>query len=79
MSFFAVSAAAVALTGATMTVVGFGPTGIIGGSIAAATQSVIGNVTSGSLFATLQSFGMLGGFIGMCLAGVAVPGFLLLL
>ena len=40
--------------------IGFGVTGPIAGSIAAATQSIVygGAVTSGSLFATLQAFAM---------------------
>ncbi|KAK0726408.1 hypothetical protein B0T21DRAFT_413742 [Apiosordaria backusii] len=36
---------------------GFGPGGIIAGSIAAAAQSMIGNVVAGSVFAILQSAG----------------------
>lgn len=37
--------------------IGFGPIGVVGGSIAAAWQSSIGNVASGSLFALCQKFG----------------------
>ena len=61
-------------TGAGMTSVGFTSTGIAGGSIAAGIQSAIGNVSAGSLFASLQSFGAVGGFLGMMLAGLV--GFL---
>ncbi|KAI9649603.1 hypothetical protein NHQ30_002184 [Ciborinia camelliae] len=39
---------------------GFMMTGPVAGSIAALTQAMIGNVTSGSLFAILQSGGMAG-------------------
>ncbi|ORY68083.1 hypothetical protein LY90DRAFT_504347 [Neocallimastix californiae] len=41
---------------------GFGTTGIVAGSLAALTQSMIGNVVAGSLFATLTSLGMTGAF-----------------
>ncbi|KAK4188261.1 hypothetical protein QBC35DRAFT_496690 [Podospora australis] len=37
---------------------GFGASGIVGGSIAAAAQSAMGSVAAGSLFATLQSAAM---------------------
>ena len=39
--------------------IGFGASGIVGGSIAAGVQSSIGNVVAGSLFAKLQSLGNL--------------------
>ena len=39
-------------------VLGFGSTGIVGGSLAAGIQSWIGNVAGGSWFATLQSLGI---------------------
>lgn len=39
---------------------GFGSIGIVGGSIAASIQSLIGNVPAGSLFAHLTSLGMTG-------------------
>ena len=42
--------------------VGFTNTGIAAGSIAATIQGIIGNVTAGSLFATLTSWGMTGIF-----------------
>ena len=41
--------------------IGFSTTGVVAGSIAAVAQSTIGNVAAGSLFATLQSVGALGG------------------
>ena len=41
--------------------IGFGTGGVVAGSMAAATQSAIGNVAAGSLFATLQSLGAAGG------------------
>jgi hypothetical protein len=39
---------------------GFGSAGIVGGSVAAATQSTIANVAAGSLFASMQSLGAIG-------------------
>ncbi len=39
---------------------GFGSAGIVGGSVAAATQATIGNVAVGSIFASLQSLGAIG-------------------
>ena len=44
------------------TLIGFGSTGIVAGSIAAGIQSAIGNVAAGSIFATLTSWGMTGTF-----------------
>ena len=41
---------------------GFGTAGIVGGSIAAGIQSLIGNVAAGSLFAVCTSLGMSGVF-----------------
>jgi hypothetical protein len=41
---------------------GFGTAGVVGGSIAAGIQSVIGNVAAGSLFAVCTSLGMSGVF-----------------
>ena len=63
-----VSGLAVA-TGTSMSAFGFTSSGIGAGSYAAATQAVIGNVSAGSTFATLQSFGALGGFAGMTVVG----------
>lgn len=45
--------------------IGFGPIGVIGGSLAALTQSLIGNVAAGSMFAALQSLAMTGGAPGV--------------
>ena len=42
------------------TLFGFGTTGVVAGSLAAATQAYIGNVAAGSFFATLTSWGMTG-------------------
>lgn len=64
------SATAVTAVGAGMTAAGFGPSGIVGGSIASAVQSAIGNVAAGSTFSSLQSVGALGGWVGMLLTGV---------
>jgi hypothetical protein len=52
----------VAILGIALTPIlaGFGTAGIAAGSAAAAAQSSIGAVAGGSLFATLQSWGMLG-------------------
>jgi hypothetical protein len=44
------------------TLLGFGSTGIVAGSVAAGIQSTIGNVAAGSTFATLTSWGMSGTF-----------------
>eukprot|EP00979_Chaetoceros_neogracilis_P006529 scaffold1335_cov282-Chaetoceros_neogracile.AAC.18 len=64
----AVSTATMA-TGVGMTAAGFSSTGIAAGSIAAGIQSAIGNVAAGTGFAGVQSFGALGGFVGMSLVG----------
>ena len=42
--------------------IGFSTGGVVAGSVAAAAHSAIGNVAAGSLFATLQSLGAVGGF-----------------
>ena len=47
---------------------GFGTAGIVGGSIAAGVQSVIGIVVGGSVFAIVQSLGA----TGVLINGVAV-------
>ena len=44
------------------TLIGFGSSGIVAGSIAAGVQSAIGNVAAGSIFSTLTSMGMSGTF-----------------
>ena len=51
---------------------GFGATGIVGGSAAAAIQSGIGNVAAGSLFSICQSLGMTGFFTGVATKTAAV-------
>ncbi|XP_036145399.1 interferon alpha-inducible protein 27-like protein 2B [Monomorium pharaonis] len=48
-------------------ILGFGSSGVIGGSVAASWQSSIGSVAAGSLFATLQSLGATG--VGTLLFG----------
>ena len=66
---------AIAGAGASATLAGFGAAGIVGGSVAAAIQSVIGNVASGSVFATMQSLGATGVFTAMTAGGsVATAG-----
>ena len=50
---------------------GFGVSGIVGGSIAAAMQSAIGNVAAGSAFAIAQSLGAQGVFVAASCAGGA--------
>ena len=80
-----------------LAIAGFGPLGPVAGefvcepakhglinsagSAAAIWQASIGNVVAGSLFATLQSWGMTGGFlipgIGWIMAGLSVGAFLL--
>ena len=49
--------------------IGFGTAGIVGGSIAAAIQSIIGNVAAGSLFAVCTSLGMTGVFASTATVG----------
>jgi hypothetical protein len=48
---------------------GFGTAGIVGGSIAAGIQSIIGNVAAGSLFAVCTSLGMTGVFASSAAVG----------
>ena len=55
-------------------VIGFSTSGIVAGSAAAAAQSVIGNVAAGSLFATLQSVGAVGGFSWATTTAVTAAG-----
>lgn len=55
-----IGGAVVATGGLALTAAGFGASGIVGGSIAAAVQSSIGNVAAGSTFAALQSAGATG-------------------
>lgn len=61
----------IAGVGMSATLIGFGAAGIVGGSIAAAIQSSIGNVAAGSLFATMQSLGATGTFTAMTTGGIA--------
>lgn len=67
------------LVGGTMSLFGFTSSGIAAGSMAAAVQSTIGDVASGSLFAGFQSFGAIGGYQVLLLGGTigAVVGSLL--
>ncbi len=65
------AATTVAAAGAAMSAVGFTSSGIAAGSLAAGIQSAIGNVAAGSLFAMSQSFGAVGGPVGMMVAGAA--------
>ena len=64
--------AAVAIPCAAATLAGFGAAGIVGGSIAAATQASIGNVVAGSAFATLQSLGATGTLVSGIYGGGTV-------
>ncbi|MCG8626516.1 MAG: interferon alpha-inducible IFI6/IFI27 family protein [Proteobacteria bacterium] len=57
----AIGVGAVVATPAVLSVVGFSANGIVGGSVAATVQAAIGNVGSGTVFATLQSIGASGG------------------
>ena len=61
------------------TLLGFGSTGIVAGSVAAGIQSGIGNVAAGSAFSTLTSMGMTGTFaqIGGTSIGAFVTGLLM--
>ena len=54
--------------------IGFGTTGIVAGSIAAAIQGSIGAVTAGSTFATMTSLGMTGVFSSLAGIGTAITG-----
>jgi len=58
-----------AVTGTLSTIAGFTPTGVTSGSVAAAIQSIIGNVIAVSLFAILQSLGASGVFGAMSIIG----------
>ncbi len=49
---------------------GFGSAGIVAGSTAAVAQSSMGSIAAGSLFASLQSWGMLGYFTTTCGTGI---------
>ena len=53
---------------------GFGTTGIVAGSVAAATQSSIGAVAAGSTFATMTSLGMTGVFSTLAGVGSTLAG-----
>ncbi|KAG8177729.1 hypothetical protein JTE90_026571 [Oedothorax gibbosus] len=77
-----VGTAAAAVVGAVLFLpaAGFTTAGVASGSLAAATQSSIGSVAAGSIFATLQSAGVLGLAAGtkaaIAAAGGAVGGLL---
>jgi len=51
---------------------GFGTAGIVGGSIAAGIQAVIGNVAAGSIFAVCTSLGMTGVFASSAAVGAII-------
>lgn len=67
-----VNSAILAALSGVMTTVEFTVKGIAAGSMAAAVQSSIGNVASGSVFAAFQAFGALGGFLSMLIGGVVI-------
>ena len=67
-----VGGAVVALPCLALTVMGFGTAGIVGGSVAAATQSAIGNVVAGSAFAVIQSAGATGTLMAGATGGLTV-------
>lgn len=62
--------AAATVAGTGISAAGFGAAGIAKGSIAAFMQSLVGNMSAGSLFSMLQSFGAVGGFQFMILIGL---------
>ena len=64
---------AVAAVPIALPILGFGAGGVAAGSVAAAAQATIGNVVAGSLFASLQSAGVLG-LSGMANAVLATGG-----
>ena len=55
--------------GAFPILMGFGTAGIVGGSVAAGIQAMIGNVAAGSLFAVCTSLGMTGVFASTAAVG----------
>lgn len=66
---------AVAGAAALPAIAGFGAAGVVGGSLAAATQATIGNVAAGSAFAAVQSMAASGvfasaGYVGGATAAV---------
>ena len=65
---------AIAAAGLIPIAIGFGTTGVVAGSIAAATQSSIGAVTAGSAFATMTSLGMSGIFATLTGVGSTLAG-----
>lgn len=64
-----VGGAVVAAPCVALSLFGFGAAGIVGGSLAAATQASIGNVVAGSTFAMLQGAGATGMFVNGMTAG----------
>jgi len=54
--------------------IGFAATGPTAGSIAAAAQSMLGNVAPGTVFASLQSLAMSGQALALLAAGADVVG-----
>ena len=71
MATLIIGGALTALGGLGGTLLGFGTSGIVAGSAAAAAQAAIGNVAAGSVFATLTSWGMTGVFTTAAYAGGA--------
>ena len=59
----------VLVVGAFPILMGFGTAGIVGGSVAAGIQAMIGNVAAGSLFAVCTSLGMTGVFASTAAVG----------
>ena len=55
-------------------VIGFSSTGVLAGSMAATAQAAIGNVAAGSVFATLQSIGAVGGLSWTATGAVTAAG-----
>mmetsp|Transcript_17087 Transcript_17087/g.27277 ORF Transcript_17087/g.27277 Transcript_17087/m.27277 type:complete len:205 (-) Transcript_17087:6-620(-) len=66
----AVGGLVVATGGVGLALAGFSTAGIVGGSIAAASQASIGNIAAGSLFAMLQSAGATGAIASATSAGI---------
>ena len=65
---------AIAAAGFIPIVIGFGTEGVVAGSVAAATQSSIGAVAAGSMFATMTSLWMTGVFSTLAGVGSAITG-----
>lgn len=74
MSYTSIAGFSVAGCGTALSLMGFTPIGVAGGSIAALWQSKIGNVKARSLFALLTHLGMVNRLTQMIAIGMALAG-----